>query len=52
MIIGRLLAALNSSRTSRAVRRRDTVRRRDESPRRKVQNVREESCVGISVCDK
>jgi hypothetical protein len=45
MIIGHSLAALNSSRTLRAVPRCETVRRRDENSRRKVQNAREDSWV-------
>ena len=40
MIIGRSLTPLNYSRTLRAVRRRETVRRSDDNSRRKVQNVR------------
>jgi len=43
MIIGRSLRPLNSSRTLRAVRRRETVRRSDDNSRRKVQNAREHS---------
>ena len=43
MIIGRSLTPLNSSRTLRAVRRRETVRRGDDNSRRKVQNVRGDS---------
>ena len=43
MIIGRSLTPLNSSRTLRAVRRRETVRRSDDNSRRKVQNVRGDS---------
>ena len=43
MIIGRSLTPLNSSRTLRAVRRRETVRRSDDNPRRKMQNVRGDS---------
>jgi hypothetical protein len=40
MVIRRSLTLLNSSRTLRAVRRRETVRRSDDNSRRKVQNVR------------
>jgi hypothetical protein len=40
MIIGRSLTPLNSSRTLRAVRRREMVRCSDDNSRRKVQNVR------------
>jgi hypothetical protein len=43
MIIGRSLTPLNYSRTSRALRRRETVRRSDDNSRRKVQNVRGDS---------
>ena len=43
MIIRRSLTPLNSSRTLRAVRRRETVRRSDDNSRRKVQNVRGDS---------
>jgi hypothetical protein len=43
MIIGRLLTPLNYSRTWRAGRRRETVRRSDDNSRRKVQNVRGDS---------
>ena len=39
MIIGRSLTPLDSSRTLRALRRRETVRRSDDNSRRKVQNV-------------
>jgi hypothetical protein len=40
MIIGRSLTPLNYSRTLRAVRRREMVRRNDDNSRRKMQNVR------------
>jgi integrase len=42
-MIGRSLAPLNSSRTLRAVRRAERVRRSDDNSRRKVQNVRADS---------
>jgi hypothetical protein len=44
MIIRRSLTPLNYSRTLRAVRRRETVRRSDDNSRWKVQNVRGASC--------
>jgi hypothetical protein len=40
MIIGRSRTPLKSSKTLRAVRRRETVRRSDENSPLKVQNVR------------
>jgi hypothetical protein len=43
MIIGRSLGPLNSSRTWRAVRRREMVRRSDDNSHRNVQNVRRDS---------
>ena len=43
MIIRRSLTPLNSSRTLRAVRQRETVRGSDDNSRRKVQNVRTHS---------
>jgi hypothetical protein len=48
MIIGRSLTPLNSSRTFRAVRRRETVRHSDDNSRRKVQNVRGVVMIGGS----
>jgi len=43
MIIGRSLTPLNSSKTLRPVRRRETVRLSGDNSRGKVQNVREDS---------
>jgi hypothetical protein len=48
MIIRRSLTPLNSSRTLRAVRQRETVRGSDDNSPRKVQNVRTHSSVRIS----
>jgi hypothetical protein len=45
MIIGRSRTPLKSSKTLRAVRRRETVRRSDENSPLNVQNVRADSCV-------
>ena len=43
IIIGRSLTPLNSWRTLRAVRRRETVRPSDDNSRRKMQNARGDS---------
>ncbi len=48
MIIRRSLTPLNYSRTLRALRRRETVRRSDDNSRRKVQNVRGHSSASPS----
>jgi hypothetical protein len=49
MIIHRSLVPLNYSRTLRAVRRRETVRRSDDNSRRKMQNVRGDSSAASAV---
>jgi hypothetical protein len=49
MIIRRSLPPLNYSRTLRAVRRRETVRRSDDNSRWKVQNVRGDSSAAYDV---